>query len=239
MKTLHLENISISVIPKNSLLSDSLETFEFISNGLVNIDDVPLCGIPNIRVINFKKNRIKHLKPDLYQCSTPKKWGHSKNSLFENNHLSIESIDLSHNEISILTKAFNAFTKLSHLNLQNNSIQHISDIDFENNFALEHLNLADNSISVISKAAFTKLHHLRDINLSHNKIIQVELKLLPQLSDINLSYNKITFEKIQGIHHLLSLETLDLSYNELNGTSNFLIIFLQQLRLTSMGIISF
>ncbi|XP_044755379.1 carboxypeptidase N subunit 2-like [Coccinella septempunctata] len=221
LRTLHLENNTLSLMPKDSLKLYTLDSLLFINNNLENVDDIPLCFLENIERINLSKNRIKTLKPDLYQCSPKKATKSSLNSLYENNHLSVESLDLSDNRITSITNAFTSFTNLNFLYLANNSISRLTDTDFENLFELEELNLRNNSISSVSLATFTKLISLREIDLSHNKIARLQLQFLTKLTKVDLSHNKLTFENMDEVKYLPFLETLDLSYNKLKRTEDF------------------
>ncbi|KAK9885913.1 hypothetical protein WA026_013789 [Henosepilachna vigintioctopunctata] len=218
LKFLHLENNSVNMMSKDSLKSSSLEIFEFISNELDDIEDIPLCDIPNIRVINFKKNKLKYLRPDLYQCSVPIESVRRKES-YEDNHYNVETIDLSDNEISSLDGAFKSFKNLEHLHLENNLIGRITDTDFEKTNEMSYLNLSNNSISSISSAAFGTLYKLKQLDLSRNKIAKIKLEFLSGLSEVYLAHNELTFESINSINRLPHLEILDLSFNKLKGTS--------------------
>ncbi|XP_045462843.1 toll-like receptor 13 [Harmonia axyridis] len=221
IRTLHLENNSLSCLAKDSLKLTSLDTLLFINNNLEDVDDIPLCYLENVEKINFSKNRIRTLKPNLYQCGSDKAKKTSMNNIYDDNHIGIECLDLSDNEITSIKKAFKPFTNLNYLNLANNSISSIADNDFQNLRELEDLNLSNNSILYMSNAAFRDLISLREINLSHNKISTIKLQFLTKLTKVDLSHNSLTFENLDQIKYLPFLETLDLSFNDLNGTSDF------------------
>lgn len=110
------------------------------------------------------------------------------------------------------------YTNLRALWLENNLISRISGLN--NLSKLRCLYLQHNGIEKIDN--LNSLTELVTLNLSYNKISKIEnLQNLVSLEDFDISHNRIvdSFNLI-GLENLECLQTLDLSYNELQDNDH-------------------
>ncbi len=153
---------------------------------------------------------------------------------------SMKFIDLSNNTLSELNLTFlEEFKNLEELNLSYNSISDLSLdplvncnnlklLDVKSNklkhldlsplielTELSFLDLSSNYLETIDFSGFEHHHKLRSVNLSNNKLMVCSLKSLntQSLEYFDLSQNE--FQEIELPHFSISLNTLDLSNNEL------------------------
>ena len=107
-----------------------------------------------------------------------------------------EIIDLSYGILTNITPNFLNFPRLRFLNLSHNELG-VSLSDFRETFAhlikLEDINLSHNKLSKISHQAFERCTRLRRLNLADNELTQIDM----------------------NIHHIATLEYIDLSGNRL------------------------
>ena len=108
----------------------------------------------------------------------------------------LEIIDLSYGILTNITPNFLNFPRLRFLNLSHNELG-VSLSDFWETFAhlikLEDINLSHNKLSKISPQAFERCTRLRRLNLADNELTQIDM----------------------NIHHIATLEYIDLSGNRL------------------------
>ncbi|PVD38465.1 hypothetical protein C0Q70_01080 [Pomacea canaliculata] len=115
------------------------------------------------------------------------------------NHL--ESFDLSNNFAHTINYTFfDTFPELKTLRLSRNYLRDPLMNDeqgrmFANLSKLESLDLSSNYINIIPAAAFQGLKNLRQLNLSHNDIFNFEITVshMMSLTSLDLSYNNIHF----------------------------------------------
>ena len=116
----------------------------------------------------------------------------------------LESLDMDHNDCT----DFIAHSKLSHISLNYNQVEHIPSISMNN---LKHLSINHNKIASIDFISSFK--QLATLSISHN-----ELKSLSNLNDIvelNCSHNAITH--IPKYSATLCIKLLNASHNQLNS----------------------
>ncbi len=119
--------------------------------------------------------------------------------------VNLESLNLSHNEISIIDLSSNLF--LTKLNLGFNRLARIS---LEQNTHLKKLNLHYNQLSSIK---LRRNRSLTELNLSYNKIDSIDISHNIALRSVNLEANNI--ESID-ISSNVALKTLILAHNRLS-----------------------
>ncbi|XP_028920607.1 leucine-rich repeat and fibronectin type III domain-containing protein 1 [Ornithorhynchus anatinus] len=107
------------------------------------------------------------------------------------------------------------------LRLTDNFITAVRRKDFANMTSLVHLTLSRNTISQIVAGAFADLRALRALHLDSNRLLALDgeqLRGLPNLRHLILSNNQISrVEPAAFDEFLLTVEDLDLSYNNLEG----------------------
>ncbi len=174
----------------------------------------------------------------LSQLNNENKCFHSVETLdFTNNNLrtfpssltntwfdSLLSLNLSKNQINNFNDDFHLFKSgltLTSLDLSSNKLNRIASDTFKQLKSLKSLRLNDNQIAYIDSFAFTdSLSGLTELDLSHNYITDASMEFLifaslSKLRTLKLGYNQLSTFSDQMILNLYSLETLDLSNNNL------------------------
>ncbi|KPP72202.1 leucine-rich repeat and fibronectin type-III domain-containing protein 4-like [Scleropages formosus] len=107
------------------------------------------------------------------------------------------------------------------LRLADNFIREVGGDDFANMSGLVDLTLSRNTIHAIRPMAFADLESLRSLHLDSNRLITVgprDLAGLPNLQHLILNNNQLTDVSSEAFDDfLLTLEDLDLSYNNLRS----------------------
>lgn len=227
----NLEIITMSsnflrVVPKN--LPTSLYRLHLKNNKLEKIPAGAFDNLPNLRELYLQNNLLSNEGMD--------------NETFSQLS-SLECLDLSNNNLSIVPKGMPRNLVLLHL--EKNAIRSIPGDALTSVRNLEYLLLHNNKLRSrsIHPAAFQglkKLHTLHMYNnllervprglprrvktlmILHNSISEIgrnDLALLYTLTELNLSYNKLTSPRVhrEAFRKLRMLETLDLSGNSLHS----------------------
>ncbi|XP_076328669.1 uncharacterized protein LOC143234861 [Tachypleus tridentatus] len=181
--------------------------------------------------VNFSNNRISYLDP--YSSD-----GDIDGAIY------IETLDLSHNNISIVPKGFfkrleisfyrlylsfnnlnvvpsSVFTEatsLQILQLDHNSIVYVNSTDFQGNSPIQILNFSFNNISSISSEAFAALQELRIVDMSYNRITTLPENAFvgTKLEKINLSHNMFVHPPLRSFLPVrYTLRLIDISTNQI------------------------
>ncbi|KAK2907436.1 podocan [Channa argus] len=226
LEILTLSSNFLRVVPKN--LPSSLYRLHVKSNKLEKIPAEAFHKLPNLRELYLQNNLLSNDGMD--------------NETFSQLS-SLECLDLSNNNLSVVPKGLPRNLVLLHL--EKNSIRSLPGDALSSVRNLEYLLLHNNKLRSrsIHPAAFQglkKLHTLhmhnnllervprglprraKTLMLLHNFISEIarnDLTLLYTLTELNLSYNKLTSPKVhrEAFRKLRVLETLDLSGNSLHS----------------------
>ncbi|XP_041646513.1 podocan [Cheilinus undulatus] len=224
LEILTMSSNFLRVVPRN--LPPSLYRLHLKSNKLEKIPAGAFDDLPNLRELYLQNNLLSNEGMD--------------NETFSQLS-SLECLDLSNNNLSVVPKGLPRNLVLLHL--EKNSIRSIPGDALTSVRNLEYLLLHNNKLRSrsIHPAAFQglkKLHTLHMYNnllervprglprraktlmLLHNSISEIgrnDLALLYTLTELNLSYNKLTSSRLHrdAFRKLRMLETLDLSGNSL------------------------
>lgn len=224
LEILTMSSNFLRVVPKN--LPSTLYRLHLKSNKLEKIPAGAFDNLPNLRELYLQNNLLSNEGMD--------------NETFSQLS-SLECLDLSNNNLSVVPKGLPRNLVLLHL--EKNSIRSIPGDALTSVRNLEYLLLHNNKLRSrsIHPAAFLglkKLHTLHMYNnllervprglprraktlmLLHNSITEIgrnDLAVLYTLTELNLSYNKLTSSKLHrdAFRKLRVLETLDLSGNSL------------------------
>ncbi|XP_022073315.1 podocan [Acanthochromis polyacanthus] len=224
LEILTMSSNFLRVVPKN--LPSTLYRLHLKNNKLEKIPAGAFDNLSNLRELYLQNNLLSNEGMD--------------NETFSQLS-SLECLDLSNNNLSVVPKGLPRNLVLLHL--EKNSIQSIPGDALTSVRNLEYLLLHNNKLRSrsIHPAAFQglkKLHTLHMYNnllervprglprraktlmLLHNSISEIgrnDLALLYTLTELNLSYNKLTSPKMhrEAFRKLRVLETLDLSGNGL------------------------
>ena len=171
-----------------------------ISHFPININ----VSLPKLQVLHMKGNQIHAITAhDLQHLRGLKSVDLSSNYIAEwdfpkrsNNSFSypsiLEFLDLSLNQISVLTEfSFNFTRELSMLNVSFNGLFQIQERSFMYLQSLRVLDLSNNKLTVLPGNLFTKLNSLTYLYLSHNSLVSFPANV-PMLNWFDISYNKIS-----------------------------------------------
>ncbi|XP_034556153.1 podocan [Notolabrus celidotus] len=226
LEILTMSSNFLRVVPRN--LPTSLYRLHLKSNKLEKIPAGAFDNLSNLRELYLQNNLLSNEGMD--------------NETFSSLS-SLECLDLSNNNLSVVPKGLPRNLVLLHL--EKNSIRSIPGDALTSVRNLEYLLLHNNKLRSrsIHPAAFQglkKLHTLHMYNnllervprglprraktlmLLHNTINEIgrnDLSLLYTLTELNLSYNKLTSPRLHrdSFRKLRILETLDLSGNSLHS----------------------
>ncbi|XP_062251924.1 podocan isoform X2 [Platichthys flesus] len=226
LEILTMSSNFLRVVPKN--LPSSLYRLHLKSNKLEKIPAGAFDNLQNLRELYLQNNLLSNEGID--------------NETFSQLN-SLECLDLSNNNLSVVPKGLPRNLVLLHL--EKNSIRSIPGDALTSVRNLEYLLLHNNNIRSrsIHPAAFQglkKLHTLHMYNnllervprglprraktlmLLHNSISELgrnDLALLYTLTELNLSYNKLTNQNVHrdAFRKLRDLERLDLSGNNFHS----------------------
>lgn len=226
LEILTMSSNALRVVPRN--LPSTLHRLHLKSNKLEKIPAGAFDNLSNLRELHLQDNLLSNEGMD--------------NETFSQ-LTSLEYLDLSNNNLSVVPKGLPRNLLLLHL--EKNSIRSIPGDALTSVRNLEYLLLHNNQLRsrAIHPAAFQglkKLHTLHMYNnhlervprglprraktlmLLHNSISELgrnDLALLYTLTELNLSYNQLTSARIHrdAFRKLKVLETLDLSGNNLHS----------------------
>jgi Leucine-rich repeat (LRR) protein/tRNA A-37 threonylcarbamoyl transferase component Bud32 len=191
-------------LPVGLGLGSPLSTLKLDNNGFSGNLSIELV-FSSLQVLNLSSNSfIRPIPPSLINCTR----------LFE--------LDLSHN---FLNGSFpHAFpSNLEELYLQGNELSE-QDLNMYTNLPkLYFLNMAQNDLKGVIPSEIGLLDALETLNLSCNQFsgtIPIELGRLQLLQILDLSHNQLsgTIPPTLGTQ-LISLQSVNVSYNDLNGSS--------------------
>ena len=128
-------------------------------------------------------------------------------------------LDLSSNHFYTLEDSRLVAPSLTHLLLEHDELDYLSNRIFTGVLQLQYLSIAHNKIEIIHSNTFDGLHQLLHLSLSHNRIFAVNpnwFQDLQALQKLDLTGNNIHVLWNQGLRFLTGLKTLVLTDNRLN-----------------------
>ncbi|KAJ2951171.1 hypothetical protein O0L34_g5563 [Tuta absoluta] len=199
------KNLELSLGTFNGLRE--LQTLDLGENNLKLIPSDVFCPLDNLQVLNVTSNKIKSVD----RLGFGKSCGSG-----------LRSLDLSHNEIKLLTEdsEITGLRRLQELKLQHNNISDVSGETFNELIALRILNISYNFLQSIPEGTFANTKELREIYLNNNLLFELARGVfhrLDQLLVLDLSYNLLSSAHIDGgtFVGLIRLVILNLSNNAL------------------------
>lgn len=103
----------------------------------------------------------------------------------------IKKCNFASNSLLNIPTAIQYLPQLIHLDLNFNTIKHISRHSFVKNKALQYLNLDNNKIRDISFSTFEQNKELQYINLNNNQLQTLDLNTFKTINRVNLTSNSI------------------------------------------------
>lgn len=236
-----IKESNISTVPNNTYwerFPEQMRGMQLSNNFIEAIEVNAFAKCTELREINLQGNNITSLPDGLF----------AKNS-------KLQIIDLSHNEISSVGKTTFSPQSIKYINLRHNQLQ---KLDFELSESLINLEFSYNVLSLIARDAFSRIAELTSLKLNNNALREIPIGLFKSNSNLNeldLSNNSIpVFEqscfflhklKILNLSHIrlrvlnlmfpLSLESLDLSFNNLASINNDSFLAMRHLEILKLN----
>ncbi|KAK3598568.1 hypothetical protein CHS0354_009760 [Potamilus streckersoni] len=224
IKHLNLSNSNISILSNNEIknLACSFETLKhmilrdckiklFVGDVFINLTHLEVLDLSFNEIVSNQKESIQRALGSLNRAPLQK--------------LKLDRL-LIQNGVQEIFKYFDG-RHLTHLSMRANQIQEFEDKVLENFTKLIHLNLHGNWITKISLSSGVET--LKLFNLSHNQInifppIFCDHKTgkthYKNLKNLDLSWNQIIVPYSQNWNCLKTLETLNLSRNDMEDIGN-------------------
>ncbi|XP_023228558.1 toll-like receptor 13 [Centruroides sculpturatus] len=176
---------------------------------LIELNGYEIFGISNLQTLDLSDNKLRRI---IFNESD---YGYR-----------IHNLDLSYNglkfkwDFTLPNAIFTILPDLERLDLTNTLLPPtLTDLIFTGNNSLKIAKLAGCSIKNIQNYAFKDLNYLTDLTLNYNKINNLRSEMFYGLSNLvvlYLGYNLIdNFNSSDIFIHLVSLEILDLSWNNI------------------------
>ncbi|CAH2105796.1 unnamed protein product [Euphydryas editha] len=165
----HLDTFSITIINNSisklqlNIKCNNVQVIDLSYNKLQSVNKGLFNNFTNLRKLILRRNQI--------------------NKIYENSFIGLsklETLDLSQNNLTILTNVFTPLKNLQHLNLSRNNIQFIHD-NYFNNWLLQHLDISHNNLKKVTPGALQQLPNLARLLLTDNPhlgITQLDTQLL-------------------------------------------------------------
>lgn len=238
---------------------ESLQKLSVARNMLTELDMTKLTSMKNLQSLSISENRVQILAgfPSSYftlltdlnlsnnvLSSLPLNFFQSLEHLdMSNNHFrkvpqltkNLQFLNLTHNPLGQIHETTKPMmiehTDLEELHVCGTNLSVLASNDFLSFTNLHRLYMSDNKISKISPGTFSVLEELHTLDLSNNRmeyLPQERLQGLLRLRLLNLSRNSL--KEIEDLSSdLISLQVLDISYNQLEKISKGLFRNLESL----------
>ncbi|XP_050352151.1 leucine-rich repeat-containing protein 15-like [Nymphalis io] len=136
------------------------------------------------------------------------------------NLINLESIDLSHNQLSEIEELFQFDIrpfKMRKLSLAFNLIEEVPGYTFEALTSLQELDLSHNLIRELNEEPFCNLTNLVSLRLNNNNIVYLNgaMNNLTNLLHLYLRYNQIQDIDMDSLKTINHLQTFDISNNKI------------------------
>lgn len=197
---LHLTRVDISEnlikhLDENVLANPFIRTLVLKENLLEHITSKMFQNLPRLETLFLDDNKISAFETGSFSLSGLSPYLSLRGNQLENITNKIVSsakssvnVDLSNNKIKNLSRG--AFTKIRHLNLNGNQLEHISAGLFSST-EIKTLNLSNNKVNRISKGAFVN-SVIFDLSLKCNNLEDIPESFLSlELGRLDLSNNQI------------------------------------------------
>lgn len=237
-----INNNLISLKLPNNLLK-TFEIFEMLKLTYLDLSqneltDVKINNVPKLATLNLSHNKLKHfacieslkelnlshnqianLSCTKVQYLTSLDLSHNKISKLSSkifNYLPhLETFDLSHNNLNLISNMFNELKSVTTLSLQNNHLSVLPPNIFRGLDNLQRLDLSQNYIHKLQFGSFSGIKFLRKLDLSYNKIADLDFdKLidLRYLRELIIDGNNCTLELADLHFKLPALSSLSLGH---------------------------
>ncbi len=185
----------------------SLQVLHLNDNQILELNnEIIFNGLTSLKEINFSKNQIKHLHPNLFNGLISLKTINFRDNLIKELHsnlfnglINLNSIDFNRNQIKYLhPNLFNGLNNLKTINFGDNLIRELDSNLFVGLVNLKSINFELNQIDEIYTNTFNGLNELKEINLNSNQINNLHPSVLYGLT--NLKEIRLIGNEIKEIH---------------------------------------
>lgn len=199
LQYLDLFGNSISDLPDWFYKLKELRNLSLRNNKFSNIPTI-IFTLNGLKHINLAENRISNLhETDIRNLSK------------------IETVDLSHNGISLIPEATIEYPGTTSLLAKGNALEYFPKV-LNDIITLRVLDLSENNIDKFADNDFVQLENLEELDLSYNKLTYLPPSIgkLKKLKKLNLSGNRISYLP-KEFENLVELKSLDLSGNPIEN----------------------
>merc|ERR1719285_1180222 len=210
LKTLNIDYSEITELPSNGLKGLNKLLDVWVANAKINMTySDSLAGQRSLKRLSLNNNNLTKLADKLMDVGK----------------LSLEYVDLAHNQISELNpKYFFNLQKLLWLNLTNNGIEQFSSKYVSRNSYLAVLHLGHNKISRLESTSFRGMRNIRRLYFERNQISYVARntfnpRTIRRIGGIYLEGNQLKKIDSQMFHDLGFADTIDVSNNQISKVS--------------------
>lgn len=180
LRTLNLDNNSLSMIPSNIFnCTPNLQSIKLNLNRISNISDYSFSSIPNVSHVSLNYNHITHIAIEAFEVR------HSNpNTLLE---CKIEFFSIFGNLLMDVPQALNDLTYVVHLDISDNNIAQIKTQSLYRLKKLRYLRISEMPLlKHIAPDAFGGLN-LRDVHMSKNPMLKkLPENLLQDMSELRV-----------------------------------------------------
>lgn len=220
----------------NGLLT--LQRLNLNMNGMTTPPFKSLQSIPTLQYLLLENNNITELKqgafgrlPTVFEINlSDNEIDKIENRAFEG-LLQLLHLNLSSNMLSnISMEAFGSLVSLQTLDLSHNFLEKFNNKTngiFDLCYSLRNLNLSHNEIGTITRKIFPSNpyvpYQLQNIDLSYNKLSVLTKDITygtQKVKMLNISHNLITDIKPHVLSNLSAVQTLDMSFNDLEDLTH-------------------
>lgn len=193
------------------------------------------CPLYNLKELNVTQNRLQDISNLGFSD-----WGNGPTAPGKSCNTVLETLDMSHNEISGLPdNGLSSLRALQKLFLQNNRIMTVADRAFVGLSDLQVLNLSTNALTALPPEMFQSSRDIKQIYLNNNSLSVLApglLEGLDQLQILDLSVNELTSEWVNRdtFSGLVRLIVLNLSHNRITKIDSLLFQDLNNLQFLSL-----
>ncbi|XP_075149015.1 toll like receptor [Haematobia irritans] len=247
LSTISLNNNRFHSLPEGLFKSNPNLKLIRLTNNRVPLRSLPsgfLANLPHLKEVRLTSD-LESVPGDLFTNSTGletvlitnNKLGTLPAELFES-QVNMKQLELSYNQLTNLPDdLFHNTWSLTSLKLDHNQLTEISSSLFSSLKKLERLDASNNKLVTINSQAFVNTQNIEFINLENNRLSLSEpygqmlegdieayqlgspFRNAMKLKQLNLKNNSIMFIYQDWKFHLLNLEELDLSYNNITTLS--------------------
>merc|ERR1712106_218787 len=189
-------------LPSTIFQNSSLKVIKFLHIDVESLHEDLLKGCKSLTTLIIQSAYIKSIP----------------NDLLKDNPL-VEKVDFVNNDLSELDlNIFRGLTKIKTLRLSYNNISSLDPNLFTDLSNLETLHLSNNKLKDISDNLFEK-NPIQELDLSRNMLSRMPVQTLEEsLVTLKIDNNLITWKVMEVMEVISTLETLNLSGNNISGT---------------------